>query len=73
MNLFTDDLDRLSDDKENDEQSPYKSGYIPKMKKIRIQMIDTKPRAIDITQKTKKKLVGYAKNSSNFCDRLNLQ
>lgn len=48
------------------------TNYIPRMKKIKIQMIDAKPKAIDTTEKTKKKLISYAKNGGNFCDRLNL-
>lgn len=36
-------------------------------------MLDVKPKAIDLSEATKKKLITYAKNSSNFCDRLNLE
>lgn len=35
-------------------------------------MLDIKPRAVDQTDKVKKKLLSYAKNMGSFCDKLNL-
>lgn len=35
-------------------------------------MFDARPKAIDMGEFIKKKLVNYAKNTSSFCDRLNL-
>ena len=45
--------------------------YVPKMRK-KIQMLDTKPKAINMVEVVKKKLLTYAKNMGSFCDRLNL-
>lgn len=36
-------------------------------------MLDVKPKAIDMTEKVKKKLLSYAKNGGSFCDKLNLE
>lgn len=35
-------------------------------------MLDVKPKAIDTSEKVKKKLLSYAKNAGSFCERLNL-
>lgn len=44
---------------------------MPKMKS-KIKMLDVRPKAIDMTETVKKKLVSYAKNMGSFCERLNL-
>lgn len=36
-------------------------------------MLDPKPKAIDMVEEVKKKLITYAKNMATFCDRLNLE
>ena len=69
MNFYSEELEEDSD---QENTSPFNSSYAPKMKQIRIQKIEAKPKAIDTTEKTKKKLISYAKNGGNFCDRLNL-
>lgn len=35
-------------------------------------MLDLKPKAVDQTDKVKKKLLSYARNLGSFCDKLNL-
>lgn len=44
---------------------------MPKIK-ARIRMLEARPKAIDMAEIVKKKLVSYAKNLGSFCDRLNL-
>ncbi len=53
-------------------QSPYKLDYVPKINKLKVKMLDVKPKAIDNTEKVKKKLLTYAKHQGSFCDKLNL-
>ncbi len=45
---------------------------MPKISKLKVKMLDVQPRAIDETDKVKKKLLSYAKNVGTFCDKLNL-
>ena len=47
-------------------------GLIPRLQKVKIKMINTKPKVINIAQKIKKKLIEYAKNDEVFCDKLQL-
>ena len=64
----------MKDEQENlghCEYSPWNASIFPK-NKVKIKMLDIKPKAIDVAEVTKKKLLTYAKNMSNFCDRLNL-
>jgi hypothetical protein len=77
--LFEQDIDEMIEAEdmkfpaeENDEKSPYKVNYMPKINKLKVKMLDIKPRAIDETDKVKKKLLRYAKNTGTFCDKLNL-
>ena len=77
--LFEQDIDQMIEAEdmkfpaeENDENSPYKVNYMPKISKLKVKMLDVKPRAIDQTDKVKKKLLSYAKNAGTFCDKLNL-
>lgn len=44
---------------------------MPKIKR-KIKMLEVKPKAIDMAEIIKKKLVTYARNMGSFCDRLNL-
>ena len=54
------------------ERSPWKTtSYVPKMK-AKVKMLEVKPKAVDMTEVIKKKLLTYAKNMGTFCDRLNL-
>ena len=45
---------------------------MPKINKLKVKMLDVKPRAFDQTDKVKKKLLSYARNMGSFCDKLNL-
>lgn len=36
-------------------------------------MLEARPKAIDMAEVVKKKLITYAKNMSSFCERLNLE
>ena len=58
--------------KENVAEAWITTNYAPKMRK-KIQMLDTKPKAINMVEVVKKKLLTYAKNMGSFCDRLNLE
>lgn len=40
--------------------------------KNKVKMLEAKPKAVDMAEVIKKKLLTYAKNMGNFCDRLNL-
>jgi hypothetical protein len=57
---------------ENSENSPFKVNYMPKINKLKVKMLDAKPRVVDQADKVKRKLLSYAKNMGSFCDRLNL-
>ena len=46
--------------------------YMPRINKLKVKMLDVKPKAVDQTDKVKKKLLSYARNMGSFCDKLNL-
>lgn len=48
------------------------TNYSPKMRK-KIKMLDPRPKAINVVEVVKKKLLTYARNMGSFCDRLNLE
>lgn len=45
---------------------------MPKLNKLKVKMLDVRPKAVDNADKVKKKLLSYAKNFGSFCDKLNL-
>ena len=48
------------------------AGLIPRLQKVKIKMINTRPKVINNAEKIKKRLLEYAKNGEVVCDRLQL-
>lgn len=58
-------------EKENDEPT-YPQVLIPKLQKMKIKMINPRPKVINNAERIKRKLVDYAKNGEIYCDKLQL-
>lgn len=51
----------------------YPGGLVPKLQKMKIKMLNTKPKVINNAERVKRKLLDYAKNGEVFCDKLQLE
>ena len=47
-------------------------GLVPRLQRVKVNMLESHPRVVNNAERIKKKLLEYAKKEDIFCDKLQL-